>query len=73
MLQAVVSGDGTPLVGFIEITQVQLTAVAQGNILTALCGAVLYQNNLKILVGLTGEASQQVLHLVTPVIHRHYH
>ena len=73
MLQAVVTGDRTPLVGFIEITQVQLTAVAQGNVLAAFSRAILHQYNLKILVGLTGEAPQQVLHLVTPVIHRHYH
>ena len=73
MFQAIVACDGTALVGFIEIAQVQLTAVAQRDVLTTLSRAVLNQNNLKILVGLLGEAPQQVLHLVSPVIHRHYY
>ena len=73
MLQTVVAGDGAALVGFIEVAQVQLTGIAQRDVLAALGRAVLHQNDLKILVGLSGEAAEQVLHLVTPVIHRHYH
>ena len=73
MLQAVVAGNGAALVGFIEVAQVQLTGIAQRDVLAALRRAVLHQNDLKILVGLSGEAAEQVLHLVTPVIHRHYH
>ena len=73
MLQAVVAGDGAALVGFIEISQVEIATVAQCDVLARLGRAVLDQYNLKILVGLLGEAFQEVLHLVTPVIHRHYY
>ena len=73
MLQAVVARDGASLIGLIEVAQVQFIAVAQRDVLAALGRTVLHQDNLKILVRLAGEAPQQILHLVTPVIHRHNH
>ena len=72
-LNAIVASNATPFILFPKIVHAELIGVGSCNVVATLCGAVLHQKQLKIVVGLLCQTLQQITHFAAPIIHRHNH